>query len=1132
MFAADFRLSRFRDIGFVNVSTRRDLTQQRTPVRTRTLCGFRSGLLVELCVDAFRTRVSAVRLLPALLLIALLSQGKMTEAQVPLESPQDNPAAAIVSETETESGSAELLEAGQMTPDFHIAALHLESVRTDESRMWMDVTVHIMVNHDVGWQRIPLRFEQANIENVEYAGAGEQAPDYASGESEEGLTWLVNGKGKHVLKFRMWVPIRKTIQGSQLLLSLPALPNGFVATGAFEIPNSNAVVQKISNGTVIKVEKKSATTQIEVVAKSRLDIVWSVPSSDANAVAHVSTVIQVSPTSEELVLIADQTIDLQQKAPEVLKVRLPLDFKFEEVSGQGFSSDQIESDEEGWVTVPLKEDVATKFELRWILRRQRGASNGQVVVDGFEVEGATRQDGIVRIDRPVGYQMILRAAESDRIYPMQNSGAGQGTAFEFFRQPFRLVHEAVADVPSYSVVPVYQVGVGREQTDLTVHQFVQVDRGELKSLGMHWEDFERQGWRFDSVTSSNSMLGRVTHSFDTITGNNSLSFERGVSGPARFVLTTTFRRPFRVSQGEGFQMSLPRLNAFTPTPGVVGFETPLDTDLNLSAATMQTLNPVTFEDLLTPLEANWRLPIELKNAAKSAQLYRLLPPQDFRIDASVTYHEMEVRAGTSVEIVDATDDRVLVHQALKLSIQYGELNKIRLRVPKVFVDLDTKYGLQESLKIRLNGQTVPLDFSAETLDIPLAEPTTGTIELQTDYAIPVEQGRQEFDLPILSFADFPFKTAECLVIPFEALEIEKGSEEWTAVKTSARGPLWIAQNPGQDLDDIPVRIGENSSANSQQFIVEQYSLFTDFQFDGSAISELAVKVLTPPSRVILSLPKNSRVRSISVGDVTLDAAKYSVKSSHAEELTIQLPVAVEENRTIEIQYQSQANAPFDYARLQTFQFPTFPASVWVDSTVWEFQLPPGHHLFAFPSMSPEFGWVREGFYWTRKPNSAYLSFRAELPLPAVFRTSDSFYPFRGSGPVQVVRFRAMNRSLILLVGAGFALLLGYLFYRFPGTRNVFALVVFAFVFALASIWFLEPLLLLLQPAVIGVVLALAATLIGNRSRNSQRQVEQQFRKFHGSSQGSHSDLPADMAESTKLYGESHPQSSQLTRKSG
>ena len=62
------------------------------------------------------------------------------------------------------------------------------------------------------------------------------------------------------------------------------------------------------------------------------------------------------------------------------------------------------------------------------------------------------------------------------------------------------------------------------------------------------------------------------------------------------------------------------------------------------------------------------------------------------------------------------------------------------------------------------------------------------------------------------------------------------------------------------------------------------------------------------------------------------------------------------------------------------------------------------------------------------------------------------------------------------------LAMGFLFWNLPATRNMLTLLLVAFGVSLLSLWFLEPIQLLLQPAILGIVLAVLASLVDLKSR--------------------------------------------------
>ena len=179
--------------------------------------------------------------------------------------------------------------------------------------------------------------------------------------------------------------------------------------------------------------------------------------------------------------------------------------------------------------------------------------------------------------------------------------------------------------------------------------------------------------------------------------------------------------------------------------------------------------------------------------------------------------------------------------------------------------------------------------------------------------------------------------------------------------------------------------------------------------------------------------------------------------------------------------------PLALATSLALEFPTFAESIWVNESDWEVLLPAGQHLLVYPhGLTPRFSWQRRGVIWHRLADASYLQERRAMWAGAAGEQSlvgDQLgYPFRTYGRLVRVEMWTMSQSLILLVGAGTSLLLGFWFWSFPQTRNMLSIMLLAFLFSLASLWYLEAIQLLLQPALIGLLLAGLASLLDSRFR--------------------------------------------------
>lgn len=1054
--------------------------------------------------------------------------------------PEPLPTTAIGSESEgTLERSSEGSQAAPMIPDYHITRVDFDGYVADD-RLWIDATIEILVNIDSGWHSVPLRFDQASILSRTYEGPGEEFPDLSSPSPDGGVTWMVKGKGKHVLKFKMWVPVRQTVLGSQVQITLPPLPKQFVASASIRIPEPNAVVRANVNGTVFDVSRDGQATHVDVtVSNSRLDLAWSVPKNDAETIAQVTTRIHLKPTSDAHILVADQSIDLQQQVKEELHIRLPTDFELLEVSGANFESYTDDPERDGWIVIPLSGSVTGKLELHWILRRPLNADGDRILIDGFEVEGATRQEGLIRVDRTVGYRTIPRTTESEQVYRIgidQLKGTGAGSllsAYEFFRQPFRLVQQIVPDLPSYSVTPVFRLSVNRQSTTLQVHQFIQVDRGSADAFNLLWDNFRSDGWEFEAAYCTPDQTGSITPSIDHRAGQVNLTLNRSIEFPSRICLTTVFRKPFPVEKVTTTELTLPQVEGNSSGLSTLLIDNAEDIELKLkSDASLVELNNIE-EDVIAGLSQRWILPKSLDRIPATATAIQFDDLSARSMSATVIPHERKVTSSTSVEIVDIRPHELIVHQRIALDVRYGKLDRVELILPKELRDLIPEFAIQESLEIRSGNEFLSVFLSPESLTALLPKPTSGLIEIDVDYGFPVTSADElaEMDLPILGLLDYPYERAECLVTPFESIQVREEAGGWTALRTSPRGPLWVTPGIDGAISSVPLTFGRELADSTQQYIVDELSLFTRFREDGSSETVATMIALSPPVRMVIQFPENTELKSVSVDGDILEPSTYTFRKESPGELTITLPIDLLERRQIQVVYRTPSTTPFGHTSQQRFQFPTFKKSVWVDSTTWEVQLPKGHHLFVYPQVEPEFEWTRDGLFWSRTVRPSFEAERETLlqQVPDEFHFASNYYSFSGFGPEIEVKFRSMNRSLILLIGAGFALLLGFVFYRFPVTRNVFSLVVIGFLFALISVWYPEPLLLLLQPAIFGVVLALTATFIDTRSHQIQKASNSRWGQTSDHALRDSREEEVDVAASTKLYAPAQSDSSHMSQ---
>ena len=977
------------------------------------------------------------------------------------------------------------------TIELQIPAYHLSQLSIDANvvadRVNLDITIEVVINRGTGWHRVPLRLGQAHIWSREYEGPGEEAPETVARPGDEGIVWLFRGIGRHQLRLQAWTSLQRTVAGGQFQLSLPTLPAQFEARLNVTIPEETAIIRPARNLTILPPVRSNGKTTVEAsVLGNRLDFGWQSPAVGGAMISRVQSVFDVRPTAEILSMKVNQTIELQQVASDQFEVRLPSDFRLVRVSGRdgrGYLSHEPIPDRPDWVRVRVSNENLGVLELQWELEREMPDDSQSFRINGFQVQGAVREEGRINLFDFENTQLLLRRDESQFVHrqavnQLQRSGAEiPRAAFEYLKQPFSLVLDVQPLQPYFSTVPRYQLSVQEDSLELALRCPLRIERGALSEMEVEWPGWIGQGWQVVSANLEGVQGEAITQDVTSQPGVIRLAWSNALEATTEnAVLVLQFRRPLRAPLAKEIPFTLPRPQASQIDAGSLDLSMADALEVNL---TMQNGAPLP----RAPEERGGAVSPRPAEVASGSGRYHIDDPE-LGLMAGITRHERQVTANTMVEIQEATADSILLDQVIQLNVKYGRLRSIQLVLPpELGIE---EWEVPESLDIRLGGERLDVVYSSGMIRADFPRAVIGDVEVRIAYRFPTpETPTTDITLPLISLSEIPFRRAQCLVEPTETIEVRTGSTGWEAVRTSPLGNLWI--NPGLEgnIVQVPLAIGQQVAETSQQYGVDRVLVRTRVGVDGVIDSWVEFQLDSLPSRMIVQFPPQAALGRFYVDGVPLDESAISIRSEDLQYVTLTLPEVGSQPR-VSVRYRTERGSQLGLTDQLSIQFPQFSESVWVNETLWELQLPFGYHLFTYPPLEAEFEWSRHVFYWRREATPEYLSARnqfttSRIPQEFLFQPGQ-FYPFRGFGPIRDLRFRAMNRSLILLIGAGFTLLLGFVFWKIPGTRNIFSLLVLSFCFAVASLWYAEPMLLLLQPSLLGLALAIAATLIDSSGR--------------------------------------------------
>lgn len=986
-------------------------------------------------------------------------------------------------------------------PPFHVSALKLDgTVSGDLVHFVVDMDVEIN-RADNAYYDVPLRLSQAHLVEKSYTGPGKEGPaplaPIAAADADDGLHWRFSGAGTHHLSLKLWVPIKRTGGANSLVLSLPQLPQFFDAQFKLRIPGKRITVRVPKE--ILLGESKAGADATEIIGSvrgNRLEVAWNESSADIPAISRVSTLMTLKRDADRLVLQGEQTIQRERSSTGEVFVRMPTAGQLSELVSPHVRMHEPATNRPGWRRVVLQETAPDRIDLRWTFDMPFPLAGGRLTLDGLEVAEARVQEGGVQLADFGTHLAIARLSESQLIRRVDVSTPRSPvpivTAFEFVKQPFSLVLDIQKVQPRYSVRPAHWILIRSDEMLLESAFQIEVENGALGEFSVAWATARAEGWRIDTTSPGLFDLTPVESEAALSTGVVPIRLRSPATG--KLEVRLRFRRPLSAppgGEGAGREIawSLPRIPTGRALPGllvVAGDDNVLPRVQPDAQATEET----------TP-NTNLVAPAEFADLPRGT--YRLSPRADGTFKARVSLREREVDVGTTISVSREAGRGLLVRQVMHYQVRFGRISTVRVELPEQLASRIPVGSEKAAVSARLAGMPLTPVRAESRLEFSLPAPRIGEFDVTIDYTFPLGTDVSQTvdaEVPILRLPGGTFSSVRCILPDGEGLSIVDRSGTWEPIPTAPEAAVWYSS---ADPQSIPVRVTGSLRQESQRYAIE--TAFHDVRFDGSgaSLTYSEFHMRTPPARIALTIPVraeqiqfdwNGRPLSEASGDLRTDPSlpgRYLIELKPGD--------LVGEGR-LRLAYREPARAGDGWRLVarRTVELPQFPPNVWITRSVCEIDLPRDNHLLQSPAaLTPEFVWARQGVIWARVPSSRYLDGRARLVTTggavegaaAAFQQVDlgpRGYAFSGMGPIEKVSFTSMNRTLIVLIGAGLSLVLGFLFWRLPWTRNAQTFLIVGFSVSLLSLWFLEPIQVLLQPAILGGVLAVLASLIDTRSR--------------------------------------------------
>ncbi len=1010
-------------------------------------------------------------------------------------------------------------------PSYAFSDVTIEGTATDEEAS-VTVSLTVQITEEADWTLVPLELNEGSLRKFQHKytpAAHVPRKANASGLAQfgeydlrNGYRWWFRGAGEHVLTLDMQVRVRKISGVRRLQLAVPSAASSYLKL-TLPIAKEQLSLEQITAGLQKTEAVGKQATVVEVIRLGqRLDLGWrALPDSrQVKTLLQAETKIRVEPTEESILLKAQQLVEPLQGSMKEFEVTLPTGFSVLELKVDGERYRTLDSFPQPPEPVKITLPAATtnRVQLDWLLQAPWPAS-GKLMVEGFNVSETPKQsDGMENVSQTLRQSGKIEIAAFDGYRIVKSSGTGVlrandrellgpapiSSAYQIQQQPFQLVLDLQKIVPSYSVRPQIFLKMGDKKIEMLADLELEVYRGVLQSLEIEWPRFEEQGWTIDRAELPGIVEMIET---DAATGRMTFQFAKRISqGAPPLPLLLRATRNVDNTMAEAFPLTLPRVIASNPVRSVVVVTNQDNVESTVMPAQDTTTQPLsaTLAEEVERLLSQPRMR-DIRGKRQTGFLVRS-DTHDFIVQ--LVTHPQSIHSETGVRVT-LEDHQIEVHQHLLYDVEYEPVSQLRVMVPKSFPsDVQFTLGL------------VPLHFEWTGLELEnsrqarltLPEPRLNQFELLAHYTLPqTGKNLHGLDIPLVRSSDAKDVSGRLEFAADYPAELTVDDPGWANSPERDAADVWTTKNVGETLS---IAWTPRTETDIQHLKISKSLVKSAVLANGQIYSQAYFQLDPEMDYVLISLPPDEMVPEAFHWDgVELDAKQVKEVQPDSGVFHLEIPPPApalpaddsspseNSHHRLLVEYHTKQSTALEWSQDFALPVPKFPGEVWIDKTIWEVTLPVDQQLFTLPEgFTPEFSWTRQGVFWQRTPNQSAGALESWLDLPASsesepFAVEGNTYRFSYFGKPPALAFSSMNRSIVVLFGAGLALFAGVLLLKIPATRNVLTVLLAVFAFALCGIWYTAPMQLLLQPAALGLLLAIVAVLIdGSFKRQRQSAV--------------------------------------------
>lgn len=977
-----------------------------------------------------------------------------------------------------QSLDADSQPAGPVVPPFEVSSVALTGTAQDDN-VALTATIQVQINRKDEFVLVPLALKEATLTGVEYKGEGQAIFDGHSRET--GYRWWLKGSGSHELVLKMLLPIQRLVGTRRIQLTTPKS-----ALSSLKLDVAHHEVRVVPLDGAIAVARKidDQRSQIDVWGfGERIDLRWlplPAPTRD-EAVLQADTAIRAQISAQSVVIDAVQKISAVQGSFEEVTVQMPEGFRVSSVTGPEYSSHRDDPNRRNHVIVQFTEKTSGPVTLNWTLASETPAN--EVTLAGFNVLGAKQQAGEILVEVAEGLAVSSRQADAVLRKNVGNARSGERvvTAYRFLRQPFQLVLDVNEIEPSFSVQPEMLVRLSSDRAELRAQLKFDVfaNLGVVREVELYWPGFDAEGWTFDA--------SEVPPLVDRGTGIIRFRLARPMSG--QFELSIQASRPI-ISDAEPFELTLPTARATRSLPATVSI---LQTE-NIESH----IEPLSGTEILATATSELPLPQLPDEWNKLSRVNFQIPSSNPQFAVILTKHDRSVSVAANT-VIDVQPDRLAITQELSYDVQYGRLSEVRVRVPESIAGQNVTFELGSGTASNLAGNVAltPLQLTStgamREFRLPLSEPLIGRFNIVARFATSLQSNSvdvRDVAVPLIQPAEGELTSVRVRFVGVERLEAAIGDDSWKRELAADGVDEWMYSGSRRQ---IPLRLLAPADAIGQTFTVSNAVIRTDIDANGVASAWAYYRFENTPPFVDITIPRQTAIDSIWLDGVDLKTTSAKRLESIEGGFRVRLEgVPAADAHLLSVQYHSRNSDPWSWTGTQDCVAPELQPDVWVKETVWQVAVPLEQHLFDVPQgFVPLFRWQRNTVFWSRVSTVTDPALRNMLTTtsdPPGWKTNPdaNVYRFRRFGPAETLAFRFMSLPAIVLCGAGLAWVAGVVLLRVPATRHVLTALTMLLALTIVSLWFSEPVKLLLQPGLLGFTLAVIAVYIDDQLKRRRK----------------------------------------------